>query len=104
MPEGLSAAEVGKELGEHEKHDAAHRQEPHDRWLSIVEALLLSIVAVLAAYSGYAAAKWGTESSVTGVRRALQSEPRRHRRDSDPHARLRVVRRLVHRLHGRRRQ
>jgi hypothetical protein len=35
-----------------------------DRWLSIVEALLLSLVAVLAAYSGYAAAKWGTESSV----------------------------------------
>jgi hypothetical protein len=33
--------------------------------LSIVEALLLSLVAVLAAYSGYAAAKWGTESSVT---------------------------------------
>jgi hypothetical protein len=27
--------------------------------------VLLSIVAVLAAYSGYAAAKWGTESSVT---------------------------------------
>src|SRR5436853_4449562 len=37
----------------------------HDRRLSIVEALLLSLVAVLAAYSGYAAAKWGTESSVT---------------------------------------
>ena len=34
----------------------------HDRWLSIVEALLLSLVAVLAAYSGYAAAKWSTES------------------------------------------
>jgi hypothetical protein len=33
--------------------------------LSIVEALMLSLVAVLAAYSGYAAAKWGTESSVS---------------------------------------
>ena len=36
-----------------------------DRLLSITEALLLSLVAVLAAYSGYAAAKWSTESSVS---------------------------------------
>ena len=66
MPEGLSPAEVGKEIAEHKKHAAApgeHGQ--RDRWLSVVEALLLSLVAVLAAYSGYAAAKWGTESSVT---------------------------------------
>jgi hypothetical protein len=64
MPEGLSPVEVGKEIAEHKKHapaDADHS----DRWLSITEALLLSLVAVLAAYSGYAAAKWGTESSVT---------------------------------------
>ena len=67
MPEGLSPAEVGKEIAEHRKHTAAAGPEHdrHDRWLSIVEALLLSLVAVLAAYSGYAAAKWGTESSVT---------------------------------------
>jgi hypothetical protein len=66
VPEGLSAAEVGKEIGEHQKHAAVNGHEDrHDRWLSILEALLLSVVAVLAAYSGYAAAKWGTESSVT---------------------------------------
>ncbi|MGZ4312649.1 MAG: hypothetical protein ACXVR1_11160, partial [Solirubrobacteraceae bacterium] len=65
MPEGLSTAEVGKEIAEHKKHAAADKEhDHHDRWLSIVEALLLSLVAVLAAYSGYAAAKWGTESSV----------------------------------------
>ena len=66
MPEGLSAAEVGKEIAEHKKHAATDKEaNHHDRWLSIVEALLLSLVAVLAPYSGYAAAKWGTESSVT---------------------------------------
>jgi hypothetical protein len=66
VPEGLSPAEVGKEIAEHKKHVAADRDgDHHDRWLSILEALLLSLVAVLAAYSGYAAAKWGTESSVT---------------------------------------
>jgi hypothetical protein len=67
VPEGLSPAEVGKEIAEHRKHTAAADTEHdrHDRWFSIVEALLLSLVAVLAAYSGYAAAKWGTESSLT---------------------------------------
>ena len=67
MPEGLSAAEVGKEIAEHKKHTKAAgvEHDRHDRWLSIIEALLLSFVAVLAAYSGYAAAKWGTESSLT---------------------------------------
>jgi hypothetical protein len=66
VPEGLSAAEVGKEIAEHRKHAAASDEGGHhDRWLSVVEALLLSLVAILAAYSGYAAAKWGTESSVT---------------------------------------
>ena len=65
MPEGLSPVEVGKEIAEHKKHAAGDKDDDHhDRWLSIVEALLLSLVAVLAAYSGYAAAKWGTESSV----------------------------------------
>jgi hypothetical protein len=70
MPEGLSPAEVSKEIAEHREraaHEAEteHRPGDHgDRWLSIAEAVLLSLVAVLAAYSGYAAAKWGTESSL----------------------------------------
>ena len=83
MPEGLSAAEVGKEIAEHKKHTAAagepHR---HDRRLSIVEALLLSLVAVLAAYSGYAAAKWGTESSLT-LARASAERTKANRADTE---------------------
>jgi hypothetical protein len=65
VAEGLSAAEVGKEIGEHGKHAEDAHADRRDRLLSITEALLLSLVAVLAAYSGYAAAKWGTESSVS---------------------------------------
>jgi hypothetical protein len=67
VPEGLSAAEVGKEIAEHKKRieEDDEERDQHDRWLSILEAVLLSLVAVLAAYSGYAAAKWSTESSVT---------------------------------------
>jgi hypothetical protein len=69
MAEGLSPAEVGKEIGEHHKRSTEHKQpeskDHRDRALSIVEAVLLSLVAVLAAWSGYAAAKWSTESSVS---------------------------------------
>jgi hypothetical protein len=61
MAEGLSATDVGKEIAEHAKQ-AEH--ERRDRLLSIAEAVLLSIVALLAAWSGYAAAKWSTESRV----------------------------------------
>jgi hypothetical protein len=64
LPEGLSPAEVGKEIAEHKERSATAEAEHEDRWLSVIEALLLSLVAVLAAYSGYAAAKWGTKSSV----------------------------------------
>ena len=60
MPEGLSATEVGKEIAEHREHDGAIDR--HDRVISIIEAVLLAVVAVLAAWSGYSAAKWGTES------------------------------------------
>ena len=70
MPEGLSASEVGKEIAEHREHTdmlsttpAEHAQ--RDRWVAIFEAVLLSIVALLAAWSGYSAAKWGTESSLS---------------------------------------
>src|SRR5271165_7433007 len=79
MPEGLSPSEVGKEIGDHAKHaEAPERRQ--ERVLSIVEAVLLSLVAVLAAYSGYAAAKWGTESSVS-LAKASAERTRANRAD-----------------------
>ena len=60
MAEGLPASEVGKQIGEHAKHADPH--ERRDRLISIIEAVLLSVVALLAAWSGYAAAKWATQS------------------------------------------
>ena len=62
MPEGLSATEVGKEIAARRTQAAGTER---DRIVAIVEAVMLAVVAVLAAYSGYAAAKWGTRSSVT---------------------------------------
>ena len=68
MPEGLSQSEVGKEIAEHRaraaKNGPTAERKGHDRLITIVEATLLAVVAVLAAWSGFAAAKWGTESSL----------------------------------------
>src|SRR4030095_14962981 len=66
MPEGLSPIEAGKKLHEHSKetHDPAPATggDRHARLVQIGEALLLSLVTIAAAWSGYAAAVWGTES------------------------------------------
>jgi hypothetical protein len=67
MPEGLSAAEVGKEIHEYAEHAAEHVEgvvSRHVKTIAIFEAVLLSIVTITAAWSGYAAAKWNTESSL----------------------------------------
>jgi hypothetical protein len=65
MPEGQSPIEVGKQLHEHttEPHQPAGSNR-HSRTVQIGEALLLSLVTIAAAWSGYAAAKWGTESRI----------------------------------------
>jgi hypothetical protein len=63
VPEGLSPSEVGKEITGHSHHDE-RPPDQKDRAVSIAEAVLLSIVALTAAWSGYAAAKWSTESRV----------------------------------------
>ena len=62
MAEGLSPAEVGKEIAEHrERSHAAGAHTGRDRVVTIIEAALLATVALLAAWSGYASAKWSTE-------------------------------------------
>jgi hypothetical protein len=79
VAEGLSASEVGEKIAEHREHTehaehgehAAHPEHPtgahvkRDRTIAIIEAILLSLVALMAAWAGYSAAKWGTESSLS---------------------------------------
>jgi hypothetical protein len=64
VPEGLSASEVGKGISEHREH-AVHDRAERERLLSISEVVLLSIVALMTAWAGYAAAKWDTRASVS---------------------------------------
>jgi hypothetical protein len=69
VPEGLSPTEVGKEIGAHGQHAGADGGPgKHARTIVIIEAVLLSMVAVTAAWSGFASAKWGTESSLNLAR------------------------------------
>jgi hypothetical protein len=67
VAEGLGPGEVAKEIAEHKRHadDHGHAREEatgRDRIITIIEATLLAMVALLAAWSGFAAAKWSTES------------------------------------------
>ena len=69
MPEALSATEVGKEISEHAKHagppdHGAHDEARRHQLVSIAEAILLSIVTLTAAWSGYSAAKWEGHSTI----------------------------------------
>ena len=76
MPEGLSPIEAGKKLHEHtsEPHRPAASADAnrHSRAVQIGEALLLSLVTIAAAWSGYAAAKWSTESRIEIAQAATQ--------------------------------
>jgi hypothetical protein len=66
--EGLAASEAGKALQEHAKVDPKKQEERRDRTISVIEAVLLAVVAILTAYSGWAAAKWSTASSLSLAR------------------------------------
>jgi hypothetical protein len=70
MPEGLSQAELTTAIAEQAEAVAqtGGDEDRQGRWLAVAEAVLLSLVAVLAAYSGFAAAKWATDSSVALAR------------------------------------
>jgi hypothetical protein len=64
MPEGLSPIEAGKKAHEHTSEPSQPDANRHSRMVQIGEALLLSLVTIAAAWSGYAAAKWNTESRI----------------------------------------
>src|SRR3954449_8459563 len=65
---------VGKEIAEHREHTAhelaTHEHARRDRWVSIAEAVLLSVVALMAAWSV------GAGGCITAVRRRHVETPR----------------------------
>ena len=69
MPEGNINAEVAEHLREHGAHDEPADQAAHKpsrrriETIEILEAILLAIVAIVTALSGYQAARWDGESA-----------------------------------------
>lgn len=59
---GLGPAEVGEKIAEHREHTMHQEPTGRDRIVTIIEAALLAMVALMAAWSGFASAKWSTES------------------------------------------
>jgi hypothetical protein len=77
MAEGLNPIEAGKKLHEHgqgedkpegKKGGEDESRSRHSRILQASEALLLALVTVAAAWAGYSAARWNTESRVDVAR------------------------------------
>ena len=73
MPEGLDPIEAGKKLHEHGEalakeaggeHGHGEDGGRHSRVVQICEAVLLALVTITAAWAGYSAARWGTDSRV----------------------------------------
>lgn len=66
MPEGINFVEAHAEVLEEEHlHASGHGAEHGGKWgqhLAVAEALVLSLVTITVAWSGFAAAKWNTES------------------------------------------
>ncbi len=73
MAEGLDPVETGKKL--HEHGETRHQRtgagaghggpgDRHSRIVQICEAVLLALVTITAAWAGYSAAKWGTQSRI----------------------------------------
>jgi hypothetical protein len=66
MPEGNVNAEIANHLREQREHDAPAAHQPSKRrieTIEILEAILLAIVAIVTALSGYQAARWDGESA-----------------------------------------
>jgi hypothetical protein len=61
MSEGLSPLEVNKELERHQ-HENQRIHGRQARIVQVSEAVVLALVTITAAWTGFAAAKWGTES------------------------------------------
>jgi hypothetical protein len=62
MPETGSNIELAHTIHEHGHHHASPSY-PHAEWVGIAEAVVLAIVAVATAWSGYQASKWDAQSA-----------------------------------------
>lgn len=62
MPESTSNVEYAHRIHEQGEHEHVPLDQRHE-WVAIVEALVLAVVAIATAWSGYQAAKWDARSA-----------------------------------------
>jgi len=75
MPETVSPGEVAHTLSHHHEHSAG---EKHAQRIEIVEAILLAVVAVATAWSGYQTARWdGEQAHLYGLANKARAEENR---------------------------
>jgi hypothetical protein len=75
MPEATSNVELAHKIHEHGHHPSPTKR--REQWFEIVEAVVLGIVAVATAWSGYQAAKWdalSNENYLLAARATVLSE------------------------------
>ena len=76
MPETLSTPEVAHAVGHH--HGAKSEGGKHETLIEILEAILLAIVAVSTAWSGYQTARWdGRQAHLYGLSSKARAEENR---------------------------
>jgi hypothetical protein len=78
LTEKTAPSEGGDDRSDGHSHPADHGEHAHtghERLLSFVEAVLLSVVALVVAWSGYSSAEWGTRSSDL-LARSLETQSR----------------------------
>lgn len=65
MAEGSATPEIAHGILHHHEHEESERKRRdwHDEAIEIVEALLLAIVAVATAWSGYQASVWDSRQA-----------------------------------------
>jgi hypothetical protein len=75
--ESMAEANLNAEMARHLDEHGGRGRSPHERAIEIAEAVLLAVVAVLTAWSGYQAALWDGESArayATSARERIEAE------------------------------
>jgi hypothetical protein len=73
----MAEANINAEMARHLDEHGGHRTSRHERAIEIAEAVLLAVVAVLTAWSGYQASLWDADSAekyATSARERIEAE------------------------------
>ncbi len=94
----MAEANINAEMARHLDEHGGRRPRRHERAIEIAEAVLLAVVAVLTAWSGYQASLWDAESAesyATSARERIEAEAAVPAQRPGPRLRRRHVQRVA---------